>query len=280
VVAPVRLFDTHTHFDDDVFDQPDYSRLAHLHAIAAAGVDKILIAGTAAPRWPHLLSVCNYVNQNIGVQCHASIGIHPWHTEQHSEQDLHTLNTLLAQHPITAIGEIGLDTFSAELSKQLATQLHFFTAQLAIAQQWRKPIILHIRKAFGQTIAQLKASQFSHGGIAHSFSGGAQEAKQLVNLGFAIGISGSITLPNPRKLREVIQAVGLEHLVLETDSPDLTPVPCRTSTGFTANTPANLPVVFAALCGMVAGSHAPPHLAAVLYNNSLRALRLTEGNTC
>ncbi len=278
MVAPVRLFDTHTHFDDDVFDQPDYSRLAHLHAIAAAGVDKILIAGTAAPRWPHLLSVCDYVKQNSSVQCSASIGIHPWYTEQHSDQDLHTLSTLLAQHPITAIGEIGLDTFSAELSKQLARQLHFFTAQLAIAQQWSKPIILHIRKAFGQTIAQLKASKFNQGGIAHSFTGGAQEAKQLVNLGFAIGISGSITLPNPRKLREVIQAVGLEHLVLETDSPDLTPVPCRTSTGFTANTPANLPVVFAGLCQQLASTHAPAHLAAVLYSNSLRALRLTEGN--
>jgi TatD DNase family protein len=281
VVAPLRLFDTHCHFDDDVFDQPNYSRLQHINAIAAAGVNTILLAGTSAQRWPHLLRVCNYVNQNSKVQCLASVGIHPWFTEQHSEQDLDTLNTLLSHHPITAIGEIGLDTFSTALSNQLAAQLHFFTAQLAIAQRWHKPIILHIRNAFGPTIAQLKASQFSHGGIAHAFSGGAQEAKQMVNLGFAIGISGSITQPNPRKLREVIQAVGLNNLVLESDSPSLTPLTAKPHpSGFSANTPANLPYVFAALCNLLAPSHAPEHIGATLYNNSLSALKLTAASPC
>ncbi len=121
----------------------------------------------------------------------------------------------------------------------------------------------------------LKQHQFQNGGIAHAFSGGVEEAKALIKLGFKIGVTGQITQPNAKKLHAVVQAVGAEHLVLETDCPDMTPLCCQTSTEHrTRNTPVNLPYVLAGLAESLAIEPGP--LADILWNNTLTCLRMEK----
>ena len=113
------------------------------------------------------------------------------------------------------------------------------------------------------------------GGIAHAFSGGVEEAKALIKMGFKIGITGQITNPQAKKLHTVVQAVGAQHLVLETDCPDMTPLCCQQpEQPRTRNTPANLPHV---LTGLAAALQMKRDvLAAQLWQNSLQALQLED----
>src|SRR5690606_3017771 len=106
----------------------------------------------------------------------------------------------------------------------------YFSAQLELAQQFDKPILLHIRKSHAEVLSMLKKHQFKLGGIAHAFSGGVEEAKAFTKLGFKIGVTGQITNPNAKKLHQVVQTLGAAHLVLETDCPDMTPLCCQHST--------------------------------------------------
>jgi hypothetical protein len=127
---------------------------------------------------------------------------------------------------------------------------------------------------FGDVLAILKAQKFKFGGIAHAFSGGVEEAKGLIKLGFKIGVTGQITNPNAKKLHTVVQAIGAEHLVIETDCPDMTPLCCQTSTEQrTRNTPVNLPYVLQSLAENL--NMPEPDLAKLLLKNSLTALKLS-----
>ncbi|MEG0487910.1 MAG: TatD family hydrolase, partial [Acinetobacter sp.] len=117
--------------------------------------------------------------------------------------------------------------------------------------------------------------QFNNGGIAHAFSGGVEEAKAFIKLGFKIGVTGQITNPNAKKLHRVVQEIGAEHLVIETDCPDMTPLCCQTSTEHhTRNTPVNLPYVLEGLAQTL--SVTEQQLAQQLWQNSLNALALTH----
>lgn len=168
-----------------------------------------------------------------------------------------------------------MDTFSKQHKQAEAfqKQKEFFSAQLELAQQFDKPVLLHIRKSHAETLAILKQHQFKLGGIAHAFSGGIEEAKAFIKLGFKIGVTGQITNPNAKKLHAVVQAIGAEHVVLETDCPDMTPLCCQSSTEHrTRNTPANLPYV---LAGLAQSLHLEPDsLALQLWQNSLHALKI------
>jgi len=134
-------------------------------------------------------------------------------------------------------------------------------------------VLLHIRKSHAETLKILKAQQFSLGGIAHAFSGGVEEAKAFIKLGFKIGVTGQITNPNARKLHTVVQAVGAEHLVLETDCPDMPPLCCQHGSGQrTRNTPVNLPYVLQGLAQSLQADE--DDLARKMWRNTLDALHL------
>lgn len=133
--------------------------------------------------------------------------------------------------------------------------------------------MLHIRKSHAEVLQILKQQQFKQGGIAHAFGGGVEEAKAFIKLGFKLGITGQITNPNAKKLHQVVQYVGPEHLVVETDCPDMTPLCCQSSTEQrTRNTPANLPYV---LQGLAKSLHMhKEELAEQLWQNTHQALHL------
>ena len=269
----MQLFDTHTHFDVADFEH-DRQQLAV--QAKRVGVEALVLIGFIESRFDELIQTHQQLQrwQNVP-QSYLAPGLHPFYIEQHQAQHLQQLERLLQQHECVAVGEIGLDTFLKQHKQPelFAKQQHYFNAQLELAMHYQKPVLLHIRKAHAETLAILKAHKFKLGGIAHAFSGGVEEAKVLVKLGFKIGITGQITNPNAKKLQQVVHAVGAENLVIETDCPDMTPLCCQTSTEHrTRNTPANLPYVLEGLSQVL--NVDSERLAQQVWLNSLAAFQL------
>ena len=269
----MQLFDTHTHFDVADFDH-DRQHLAV--QAKQVGVEALVLIGFIESRFDELIQTHQQLQHWENVpQSYLAPGLHPFYIEQHQQAHLQRLEQVLKQHDCVAIGEIGLDTFLKQHKRPdaFAKQQHYFNAQLELATHYQKPVLLHIRKAHAEALAILKAQKFKLGGIAHAFSGGVEEAKALVKLGFKIGVTGQITNPNAKKLHQVVQAIGAERLVIETDCPDMTPLCCQTSTEHrTRNTPVNLPYVLDSLAQTL--GQPQDQLAEQLWQNSLAALRL------
>ena len=272
-LSPVTLFDTHTHFDVSDFDA-DREELA-LKA-KQAGVDALILIGFLQERFDTLLQTHLALNQlQDAPKSYLAPGLHPFYIEQHQTQHLDALEKVLMEHDCVAIGEIGLDTFLKQHKQadMLEKQKSYFSRQIEMAQHFDKPILLHIRKAHAETLAILKKHQFKQGGIAHAFGGGVEEAKAFIKLGFKLGVTGQITNPQSKKLHTVVQEVGIEHLVLETDCPDMTPLCCQLSTEHrTRNTPVNLPFVLDGLVDVLGGDL--EQMANQLWGNSIEALHL------
>lgn len=269
----IKLFDTHTHFDVPDFD---HDRVQLAQQAKAVGVEGLVLIGFLHSRFNDLIQTQHFLNQlENAPKSYLAPGLHPFFIDQHETQFLQDLEHILKTEDCVAVGEIGLDTFKKEHKQPevFKKQQDFFSAQLTLAQQFEKPVLLHILRSHADTIKILKQHKFQYGGIAHAFSGGVQEAKALIAMGFKIGVTGQITNPNAKKLHTVVKEIGLEHLVLETDCPDMTPLCCQTSHEHrTRNTPANLPYV---LDGLTQVLGIPRDvIAAHLWQNTMQALRL------
>lgn len=279
------LIDTHTHFDEPMF-AADRKVLAS--KALAAGVQHLVLVGYLQSHFERMQQVAETLNdlarQNQSPKAHLALGLHPFYIEQHSQDHLDDLADRLNESRPLAIGEIGLDTFTNALKQDavFAKQQRFFDAQLDLAVQHQLPVMLHIRKAHAKALAMLKSHDFEAkklGGIAHSFSGGEQEAKAFVKLGFKLGVTGQVSNPNAKKLRRAITAAvdefGLSSLVIETDCPDMTPVMCQAydSCGNAQpNVPANLLWVLFSLSELL--NVAPDDLAEQLWQNTKETLQL------
>lgn len=268
------MIDTHTHFDVPEFD---HDRVALAELAFQRGVKALILIGFVADRFDELIRTQQQINQMTAPHPHALLapGLHPFYIQQHEDNHLQQLEQLLKTQDVVAVGEIGLDTFTTEMKQSdvYEKQKQFFAVQLDLAKQYHLPVLLHIRRAHADTLAILKKHQFKQGGIAHSFGGGVEEAKALIKLGFKIGVTGQVTNPNAKRLHQVIQAVGAEHLVIETDCPDMTPLCCQASHEHrTRNTPANLPYVLDSLSEFLQLEKSA--LARQIWHNSCHALNL------
>lgn len=274
----LQLFDTHTHFDVEDFDH-DRQQLAF--DAYAQGVRGLVLIGFLQSRFADLQRTAQQMqtwqNQFQHVPtAYLAPGLHPLYIEQHTQQHLLDLEQFLKGNHCVAIGEIGLDYFLPALKtpSSKAKQAEFFDAQLDLARQYDKPVLLHIRRGHGDVFQHLKKHKFKLGGIAHAFSGGAEEAKSFVKWGFKIGITGLICNPNAKKLQQVLQHTSPLDWVIETDCPDMTPLCCQKSNEIrTRNTPANVRYVFEELCKW--SNWSPEQLAAQLWQNSIESLQLS-----
>lgn len=166
----------------------------------------------------------------------ATVGIHPHEAREFTPAVRSELRALLQAPRVVAVGECGLD-FYRNLSPR-KEQFQAFEAQLELARETGKPISIHCREAHPETLEVLRrAPAGTLKGVIHCFSGGVQEAREYLELGFWLGITGSVTYPKAEKLRGVVREVGLARLLLETDCPFLTPQPKRG----TRNEPAYIP---------------------------------------
>ncbi|HMX99740.1 MAG TPA: TatD family hydrolase [Agitococcus sp.] len=262
--------DTHCHFDVEEFAHDRTQVAADAYA---QGVEAIAVIAYLAKYWPQLLSVCQQFKQP---QLLPVLGLHPCYISEHQNSDLAQLEQHLQNNDCIAIGEIGLDTYVAEIKQPefYQKQQQIFAEQLALAKQYQKPVVLHVRKAHADVFKIIKQQKFSEGGIVHAFSGGVEEAKTYAKLGFKLGIGGSITYPQAKRLHSVVNAMPIESLVIETDAPDMIPMPHRQENAkYTRNSPAYLPSVAHALAQ--AKQLSSEQLAQILWKNSCQALHLS-----
>lgn len=164
--------------------------------------------------------VLNLVNKYPNM--YGAIGIHPENVDSYKESDITHLEKNLGNKKVIAIGEIGLDYHYTKENKE--RQIELFSTQLKIASKKNLPVIVHSREATLDTINTLK--KYPVRGVIHSFSGSLETAQEYIKMGFILGINGVITFKNSN-LKEVIKQIPLEYIVLETDSPYLTPEPYR-----------------------------------------------------
>ncbi len=153
---------------------------------------------------------------------YGAIGIHPENVEDYQETDITFLKDNLTNPKIIAIGEIGLDYHYTKENKE--KQINLFEKQLQLAEKYNLPVIIHSRDATQDTINTLKKYKVT--GVIHSFSGSYETAQIYLKMGFSLGINGVITFKNSN-LKEVIKQIPLKNIILETDSPYLTPEPYR-----------------------------------------------------
>ena len=211
------LIDTHAHLDLPEF-KPDLE--AVIDRARAAGVERIITIGIGLKECRRALEIAR-AHSFI----HAAIGIHPHNA---SGLDLAALD-FLEKHAhdtrVVALGEMGLDFFRNRSPRE--DQVRAFRAQLDLAESLKLPVVIHDRDAHAETLQILREEKPTFGGVLHCFSGDVAMARDCIDLGFLISIPGTVTFKNAATLHAVVRAVGLEHLLLETDCPFLTPEPYR-----------------------------------------------------
>jgi len=212
--------DSHCHLDFDEFNN-GFQKL--LTMCAEQGIHQIIVPSISPNNWQNVLTLCSSLSLKKINQLHACLGIHPWFLKDLTENHLQDLSQIVAEYKdnIIAIGETGIDGVIAKEQDNLAQQQHFFDYQLALAQQYDLPIIVHHRRSHSEVIALLKKVKLNRAGIIHAFSGSYQQACQYIDLGFKLGVGGTITYERAKKTIKALKKVPASSLVLETDAPSM-----------------------------------------------------------
>ena len=209
-------FESHAHYDDERFDDDRDELLAEL---PADGIETVVNSSSdiassrasiaLAEKYPYF---------------YASVGVHPHEVSKMAEADIDTLREMSKHPKVVALGEMGLD-FYYDLSPR-DSQRYWFKRQLELAEELDMPIIVHSRDASQECFDIISQSKVRKG-VIHCYSGSAPMAEDYADMGFYIGVGGSLTFKNNKKTVEVVEKLPLEKILIETDSPYLAPVPYR-----------------------------------------------------
>ncbi len=213
--AALRLFDTHAHLDDEAFDADREEVIA---ALRASGVALCLCAAADMGSSERAVALAQAHPMLL-----ASVGVHPHAAHDLPDSELTTLRTWAAHPRVVAIGEIGLD-YHYDFQPRDA-QMRCFRQQIELARQAGLPAIYHIREAWGDTLPLVR--QGLAPGVMHCFSGSVETARECLDHGLYISLAGPVTFKNARNLHEVARYVPADRLLIETDSPYLSPEPVR-----------------------------------------------------
>lgn len=215
------LIDSHCHLDSQEFDA---DREEVIERALAAGVEHMVAIGTGNGP-PDLEAGIRLADQYP--RFYATVGIHPHDAAKASPGDYRRLTDLLSHPKVVAVGEIGLD-YHYDFSPR-ETQKSAFIEQISIAAAARKPIVIHTREAWDDTVALLENHWTPHQlpGIMHCFSGGPTEMRQALDLGFYLSFGGIVTFPKALDVQAAAKAAPRDRILLETDAPYLAPVPKR-----------------------------------------------------
>ena len=215
--ASVDLIDSHCHLDVPEFDRDRDEVIARARA---AGVRAQVLPAVQADTWAKLREVCR-----SGPGLHPAYGLHPVYLDAHRPLHLDALRDWLERERPVAVGECGLDYYIEGLDR--AAQQDYFDGQLRLAREFELPVIVHARRAVDAVIASLRRIGGTGAGpgkglrgVVHSWSGSEEQARQLWDLGFLLGVGGPVTYERARRLRRLVATMPLEYLLLETDAPD------------------------------------------------------------
>jgi TatD DNase family protein len=258
--------DTHCHLD-----APEFS--SSLTRIIASAKEKdvraILIPTVKVADAQHVQSlVAQYSNEIPGLVY--TLGIHPLYTNQAHESDLDLLegqiSKALSDPRFVGVGEIGLDYFVEGLDPH--KQEYFFHAQLDLAEQFKLPVILHVRRSQDAILKALRRRKIL-GGIAHAFNGSFQQAEQFIELGFKLGFGGAATYERALQIRRLVKELPLESIVTETDAPDIPPAWLKAE-NLACNEPAFLPRIAKELA--VIRGVSDSEFASTVWRNAMQVL--------
>ena len=220
------MIDTHCHIYSEYYD--DISSL--IDDIKKNGINKIIINGCDMKSNLEVLKLTKKYDIVYG-----ALGFHPTELDNYSDDSIKWLEENINNDKIVAIGEVGLDYHYENADKE--KQIKAFNEQLQLAEKYKKPIIVHTRDAIQDTYNILKKYKLK--GSIHAFSGSLEMAKEFINLGYYIGVGGVCTFKNAKNIVNVIKNISTEYILLETDSPYLTPEPYRGK----INTPKNISII-------------------------------------
>lgn len=212
------IFETHAHYDDEKFNK---DREELLSSMSNHGIGSIVNIGSDmdSVRWTvEAISKYSFM--------YGAVGVHPSDTANMTEKDIEELREYSRLKKIVAIGEIGLDYYWDEPDRSI--QKRWFEAQMELARDVNLPVVIHSRDAAKDTkdiMESLRAGDI--GGVVHCFSYTKEMAREFLNMGFYIGVGGVITFKNAKVLKETVAYTPMNHIVLETDSPYLSPEPNR-----------------------------------------------------
>lgn len=254
----VQWFDAHCHFDFDVFEGRREGDWAQANR---AGVGGVMIPGVSRALTEALMK-----RPPQGWNQHCLAGLHPYWCHEHQPSDLDFLEQALKQLKSAAVGEAGLDVHLVKSGRvSLDTQWHWLLPQIELAEHLGLPLVLHVRGMHDELCSFLRRRRFTHGGLVHAFSGSEQQGRRWHELGFALGVGGAMTHPRAQRLRCTLQALPVESLLLETDSPDMAPA-------FTAdqvNVPAMIPL-YGAILARLRNMDSLSEIAQILQQNLYR----------
>ncbi len=219
-----RIFETHAHYEDEQFNE---DRNEVFENVYATGVERVVNVGSDMETSRKSIDLASS-NEKI----YAAVGIHPTYAASCDDEAICELRQMCADDKVVAIGEIGLDYYWDDCPEEI--QKESFIKQLELAKELDMPIIIHSRDACADTleilkgfVEDLKKSGRKIRAVMHCFSYSPEVAKEYIDMGFYLGIGGVVTFKNSKKLVETVKEIPLERMVLETDSPYLTPVPFR-----------------------------------------------------
>lgn len=205
------IIDSHCHLDFSVFDD---QRDQLMIDCCNSGVSGFLVPATQYSSWSNLESLVKRYPQ-----WRVAYGLHPYFLKDASLDQIERLGDQCETERVVAVGEIGLDLWPG--SVDMAIQMAFFSRQLSVAKALDLPVILHARKSYDLIFKCLREAGFKRGGIVHAFNGSFEQAKRFLDMGFVLGIGGTITYPRAKKAHRVLNALENSAFVLETDSPDM-----------------------------------------------------------
>jgi TatD DNase family protein len=231
-----KLIDSHCHFDFEVFEGQRHQVISQL---LEKDVAALIIPGVQPTQWGSLSVLINaYPKQLFG-----AVGLHPWWVESLNQAHSIIVEKLrsdlllgLQHNNVIAIGECGLD---GNIDCSMALQQLVFEVHLELACNESLPLIVHAHKAHNEVLWLLRKYKPSAGGVIHGFSGSYELARQYFQLGFKLGVGGTITYERARKTRSAIKSMPLDALLLETDAPDM---PLSGKQG-EINSPLYLPII-------------------------------------
>lgn len=231
------IFETHAHYDDEAFDQ---DRELLLESMEQQGIGTVVNVCASIGQFGRTVALTEKYPFVYG-----AVGVHPDDADKMTEETLREIREISHLEKIIAIGEIGLDYYWHKEECEHKRQQEMFRAQMDIAREEKLPFMIHSREAAKDTLDIVREYMKGgmYGGIIHCFSYGKEMAEEYLQMGLYLGIGGVVTFKNARKLKEVVEYAPLDQLVLETDSPYLSPEPNRGK----RNSSLNLPYVAQAI---------------------------------
>ena len=214
------IFETHAHYEDEQFDS---CREAILASLPDCGIKRVVNVGSTIETTKKSVELANKYDF-----IYAAVGVHPSEISELNEERLAWIKELTKLEKVVAIGEIGLDYYWDKEPTVQENQRYWFRRQMELARETDLPIVVHSRDAAFDTMQIMKETHAEEiPGVIHCYSYSPEMAKEFIKMGYYIGVGGVVTFKNAKKLKETVEQIPLEHILLETDCPYMAPEPHR-----------------------------------------------------